>query len=333
MTYVPDHSPVRILCVEDDESHLELFRSYLEKLPFAIELLHAGTSAVARDLLAREPIDAVVVDYHLPDGSGLDLIEHLAVEGGAPVIAVSGVGSERVAVSAMKRGAADYLKKDGELRTALPRALVEALERRSRRIERKRATRELELLAFTDPLTGLRNRRYFEDVFDREFSASLRYGHPLSLLVLDLDHFKLVNDTHGHPFGDRVLVETAQKITEIVRVSDLVARFGGEEIVVLLPCTPLNGADILCRRILRGIASLPLETAGTPFHITASGGLATLTAGGTYSTSAKLFAAADKALYRAKAEGRDRLALAPPDTPGSDGTTKRITQTISRPPA
>ena len=93
MVWVPDHHPVRILCVEDDDSHLDLFRAYLGKLPFAVEVLAARGTEEARSRVASDAVDAVVVDYQLPDGSGLDLIEQLAVDDGPPVIAVSGVGS------------------------------------------------------------------------------------------------------------------------------------------------------------------------------------------------------------------------------------------------
>jgi len=315
MAFTPDHLPIRILCVEDDEAHAELISSYIRSFPFPTEILIATSAEEARSIVACEPIDAIVLDYHLPDGSGLDLIEKLSPEGGPPVIVVSGVGSERVAVMAMKMGAADYLKKDLDLSQSLPRSLLEAFERRSRKIEKRRATRELELLAFTDQLTGLRNRRFFEDVYDREFSASKRYGHPLSLLIVDFDHFKNINDTYGHQFGDRVLTESAQRLQEMVRVSDLVARYGGEEIVALLPCTTVSGAEILSERLLASVSALPFQVNGQPFRVTLSGGLATYTSGPIYSNAAKLFAAADAALYRAKSDGRNRLIVAPPDGP------------------
>jgi diguanylate cyclase (GGDEF)-like protein len=329
MAFTPERLPIRILCIEDDDSHVELLRSYLERLPFAVEVVEAATIAEAKARFVATPFEAIVVDCQLPDGSGLDLVSQLA-PGGTPLIVLSGVGSEKVAVEAMKRGAVDYLKKDGDLRTELGRSVLEALERRSRQASRTRATRELELLAFSDPLTGLRNRRFFDDIFERELATAIRYGHPLSLLVLDLDHFKRVNDTWGHPAGDRVLSSTSRLIREIVRTSDLVARLGGEEFAVLLPCTPHSGARILADRILAGVGALRHEAAGTQFVVTVSGGLATFAGGEVYESAERLFAAADQALYRAKAEGRNRIVVAPAD-PGSPGTSPRSSRIFDVP--
>jgi diguanylate cyclase (GGDEF)-like protein len=167
---------------------------------------------------------------------------------------------------------------------------------------------ELSRLATTDALTGLANRRRFTEQLARETASARRYGHALSLLFLDLDHFKAVNDTHGHAVGDRVLQQVARLLAERARSTDLVARIGGEEFAVLLPSTDAAGARLvaedLCARVrAHDFGALP--------RVTASIGLAQFRPEAGDDCGACLFADADRALYAAKTAGRDRVAQTP----------------------
>lgn len=168
---------------------------------------------------------------------------------------------------------------------------------------------ELERLARTDPLTGLANRRRLLEEFDREWARSLRTGQPLSLLLLDLDHFKRVNDDHGHLVGDKVLETVGGILAALVRPQDLPARFGGEELAVLFTNTDLASATIASERLLEGIRSHQhADDAGELFHVTTSGGLARRE---TWDQVPRdLLARADHALYEAKGAGRDRVVAA-----------------------
>lgn len=166
--------------------------------------------------------------------------------------------------------------------------------------ERKILERELEEQARRDHLTGLDNRRAFDAALDREIDTATRQGSPLCLLVFDVDHFKAVNDTHGHDIGDRLLRQLGETVRHCLRQSDRLARWGGEEFTILLPGTPLDGAQRLAERIRTRVAA----TDFSGIAITVSLGLTPFLAG---DDARRLFARADEALYRAKQAGRNRL--------------------------
>ncbi|MFV3307831.1 diguanylate cyclase [Pseudomonas sp. NY15181] len=175
-----------------------------------------------------------------------------------------------------------------------------------------KANRQLEVLASRDPLTGLQNRRSFDDHLAAELRRAHREQAPLSLLLIDVDYFKRFNDTYGHPAGDDCLRSIGQLLTDRVRrPGDLTARYGGEELAVILPSTDSAGAQAVAEQILQRLWQSNLTHVGSPFgRVTASIGIATLPAGSGASATA-LIGAADQALYRAKADGRNRLDSAP----------------------
>lgn len=161
------------------------------------------------------------------------------------------------------------------------------------------------LLAITDELTGLLNRRAFFDRARREFNRAKRYQKPLSAIMIDLDHFKKVNDTYSHAVGDQVLTEVALRIRETVRTLDIVGRYGGEEISIIAPETSLEGALQLAERLRSNIGSTPIETSAGPLHVTVSVGVAALSPEMT--RLEQLLHAADQKLYEAKERGRNRV--------------------------
>ncbi len=173
---------------------------------------------------------------------------------------------------------------------------------------------ELDRLAHTDALTGLANRRQLMARGAEEWSQARRHGRPLSLVLLDLDHFKAVNDTHGHATGDRVLEGVGRALPPLLRDADLAARYGGEEIAVLLPETDAAGAADVARRVVAALRELPLhDDAGGPLRVTVSAGMATLD--GTGGELQELFRQADAALYHVKATGRDGVGRTTPTGP------------------
>ena len=174
-------------------------------------------------------------------------------------------------------------------------------------------------LAMVDGLTGLSNRRRFIPAAEREIDLARRYQQPLALLVLDVDHFKAINDTHGHLAGDRVLVEVGQRCLQALRATDLLARWGGEEFIVLLPNTPLAQAQQLAERVRETVsASAQLVVQGQMVQATVSVGAAGASSGQVVSLE-MLIQLADSALYRAKHAGRDRVSMSDTDQAGIDG--------------
>lgn len=178
-----------------------------------------------------------------------------------------------------------------------------------RAIEREQAIRaELDRVATTDELTGLANRRELFSGLDRMIAASRRSGRPVAVAVLDLDHFKLVNDAHGHPVGDEVLRRVAEMARLLLRQQDLVGRIGGEEFLIAFPDCPATEAVAACERLRQGIAALPvLLPNGVALSVTISSGVAQLAAEDDRKT---IIARADEALYQAKKAGRDQVRLA-----------------------
>jgi diguanylate cyclase (GGDEF)-like protein len=165
---------------------------------------------------------------------------------------------------------------------------------------------ELARLAHTDNLTGLANRRYLDEELARLTARSNRHGGPLSVLVIDGDHFKHVNDRHGHQVGDETLIALAARLTERLRAEDVIGRWGGEEFLVALPDIERRGAETVAEALRAHVAGTPLETSAGPIPLTISIGWAFKAA---QDTADDLLRRADMALYEAKAGGRDRVAF------------------------
>ena len=169
----------------------------------------------------------------------------------------------------------------------------------------------LELESNTDPLLGIHNRRYLDRRLSDEVSRARRYDLPLALLMIDVDHFKKVNDTYGHQAGDQILIKTAALIAHSIREVDVVARYGGEELVVILPSTPAINATILAERLRKGVETqiaIPSAPGGPEIRITISIGIAGLSP--EITSTAALLEGADAAMYRAKSSGRNRVESA-----------------------
>jgi diguanylate cyclase (GGDEF)-like protein len=175
--------------------------------------------------------------------------------------------------------------------------------------ERKHAQSALEKLASLDSLTGLNNRRHFLYLAEQEFRRSQRYQHALAVVIFDLDHFKLVNDTFGHPVGDQVLVGVAARIKSVIREVDIAGRIGGEEFALVLPETTLNGAGQVAGRICCEMRAEPIISEAGPVKLTASAGVASLMPGELPAVASFdiLLLHADRALYAAKRAGRNQV--------------------------
>ena len=274
----------------------------------------ANSFPEALRLYREQRPDLVLLDVMMPTVDGFKIARLLRGEPGpfVPIILLTALDDVESKRRGMAAGADDFLIK--------PVSPLELQIRLSAMLRIKRLTDELdaakqavELLAITDPLTGLNNRRFLDQHIEREFARSKRYSHPLSCLMVDIDHFKRVNDLHGHPMGDRVLVIIADVLQRSVRNTDFLARYGGEEFMVLAPETGHGTVMVLAERMLVAVpAGCEAEahadpTAGVP-RCTVSIGIAT-TEQPEILTVADLVRVADEQLYRSKRDGRDRVSI------------------------
>jgi diguanylate cyclase (GGDEF)-like protein len=219
--------PLVILLVEDNPGDARLVREMLDEgyaEPF--ELLHADQVATAIPLLEQESIDIILLDLGLPDGNGLDtLIKVHALAPEVPIVVFSQAEDESLAVKAVRIGAQDFLVKALITSQQLIRSVRYAMERRQ-------LQEHLHKLAHHDALTGLPNRKLFYDRLARAVALARRHQRPLALMLLDMDDFKAVNDTHGHHVGDELLRQVASRLSRCLRATDCVARLGGDEFII-----------------------------------------------------------------------------------------------------
>jgi diguanylate cyclase (GGDEF)-like protein len=263
-----------------------------------------------------DPPDLVLLDMVLPDMDGLEVLRIVKARPQGdfiPVIILSARADIDSKVAGLRIGADDYLAKPFAEAELLARCTA-MLRIKSLQDQLRRVQRELEERSVTDGLTGLKNRRFFDERLAEEFRRAQRYSDPVSLIMIDLDHFKEVNDRHGHPFGDVVLREAAGLIRSSIRDPDICARYGGEEFAVILPKTHLAGAITVAERIWKELGAksykVPPEAPGGPSirQVTASLGIAFYPSKD-ISSPELLLRFADEALYQAKRAGRNTICL------------------------
>ena len=268
----------------------------------------AGTIREAMILLEQDVYHLILLDYFLPDGNGADFLKALSNQRlDVPVVIVTGQGNELIASQALQAGAYDYLPREMVNDEILVRSITASLGKFRIRKEVEAARIKMADMSTKDELTGLYNRRYFGEALEREVSRARRYETPLVLCIMDLDHFKKINDTYGHPTGDMVLSRIGGLLKAHIRQSDLACRYGGEEFAVILPSTEAGDAVSLCERFRTMVSETRFECHSAGFQITISVGI------GTYDNSieqspAELIRMADTALYKAKHEGRNRVS-------------------------
>jgi diguanylate cyclase (GGDEF)-like protein len=303
----------KILLVEDDKIQAKTTKDYLEKTGYEVIWVENGKLAIKT--AKTELVDLIVLDVVLPDIDGKEVCRWLKSNKdtkGVPIIILSGKISTKEKVFGLEAGADDYLPKpydESELKARAyaclrTKILQDELREKNRRLEE--LLLNLETLAITDSLTGLYNRRYFESVIEKEFNRSTRYGDHTSCLMIDIDQFKKINDEYGHSAGDQVLKEIAIVMKNCLRKIDTMARWGGEEFVVLFPQTNKGGAFKAASRILTSVSTCKLSSG--PEQITVSIGLAAIPEP-SIDNSEKLIDASDSALYEAKAKGRNRIEV------------------------
>ncbi|MDQ7786858.1 MAG: diguanylate cyclase [Thermodesulfovibrionales bacterium] len=304
----------RILLVEDDKLQAKITREYLESAGYEVILADNGKTAIKS--VKTGSVDLVILDLILPDMNGNEVCRWLKLNEdtrGIPIIMLTAKGSTMDKVQGLHAGADDYLLKpynETELNARIyaslrTKALQDELREKNRQLEE--VLSKVEVLASTDPLTGLYNRRHFEKIMEIEFAKTIRYNSPISCIMVDVDHFKKINDTYGHRTGDIVLKEVTRIIQDCIRKVDTAARWGGEEFVALLPRTGKEQAFYAASRIWESIAGYPFPTIET--QITVSIGIASVP-DPSIDSAEKLIDASDIAMYRAKTLGRNRIETA-----------------------
>jgi two-component system, cell cycle response regulator len=306
----PDLSLLRVLLVEDDELLSHRLQLLINQAGY--EVACATSVEEARSMTERESFPIAIVDRNLHGEDGIVLCKELrkrTYEGYVYIFLLTARDSDLDVVSGLEAGADDYLSKkisDAELLARIRSAARIVKLERSLRIALEDKTRASE----TDALTHSFNRRYFERQITREWRRAMRFGQRLSLLMLDIDFFKRVNDSHGHGAGDEVLQGFVRRLkTCLPRAVDWFARLGGEEFVVVLPETDVSGACTVAERIRSSVESQPITTSSGAIQITVSigvGSMSTLPTGEEQNPQAMLDQA-DAFLYRSKLAGRNRI--------------------------
>jgi two-component system, cell cycle response regulator len=327
----------RILVVDDSPAirrQICIVLRELQELEGVEEFLEAGDGLQAFKLLVDHKPDIVVCDLIMPTFDGLKFLALRATRpelASIPVIMLTAEGEASRKVEVFELGASDYVTKPFDDQELLARVRVH-YRLKVLQDELRDANKRLEALADTDGLTGLFHRRYFDTLLLREVQRTARYKTPLAVVLLDIDHFKYVNDTFGHPMGDEVLRNVAKVVTAGVRVTDCAARYGGEEIAIVFTQTTGQGVAEVTERLRSQLEQFEHVYEGHRVHRTASFGVSMVDGRGVPLTPTELVERADRALYRAKRSGRNRVVLWTPDLDAEPepGFTERV---ITEPPA
>lgn len=302
------YAGMNALVIDDNRGIRKMVASCLEQI--GLTVFEAENGKVAYDLLKKyiNRIDLAIVDFDMPVMRGdecIHLARQLPEAEHLPMLSLSGSGESDVVLRMFRAGATDYLVKPFIVEELLARVQVH-LQLRRHVCHLRVLNRDLYDKAVNDGLTGLRNKRFFMEALTEMFARALRIQTDLCCLFFDLDYFKQVNDTCGHPFGDYVLERIGTLVKSTVHCGDLIARYGGEEFVVALPGTNLAGAGIVAEKIRALIEAYQFSDQGRQWLVTVSIGVASLQ-DHLPANALELLQQADQALYRAKEKGRNRV--------------------------
>jgi diguanylate cyclase (GGDEF)-like protein len=298
-------NPMTVMVIEDHPDQRELLEIVLQKEGYRVVPAANGVEALAK--LEKEPAQVILSDVMMPKMDGFELMRKIRSNPlfkNVYIILITARIQERDRVQGLDLGADDYITKPFSFSELLARVRVG-----SRVVQYQQ---HLEHQALVDSLTGLFNRGAFERKMEEEFERAQRYHHPLSVLLLDVDNFKVVNDTYGHHWGDEVLKKIAELLKSKTRRSDYPARYGGEEFVLILPETDLESALNVEAKVRAEIKAAILGTKARSFSITVSAGVSS-TCNKQYSNWHQLLEDADQALYLAKSRGKDRAEVFIPE--------------------
>lgn len=286
----------KILIVDDDQVVIDTLVSLCELWNYNFIISKNGSDALIKAKIDKP--DAVLLDLRLPDIDGIEVCRKLKIDRETkdiPIIILTGLAGDNSTVLALESGADDYIIKP--FNPIVLNARIKSV------LRIKKSLDEVFTMSITDSLTGLYNRRYFEMISMDEFYRAERYQSKLSCLMIDIDHFKHVNDSYGHEYGDYVLKQISNILTQIRR-TDKVCRWGGEEFIILLPNTSGTEAKICAEHLRQKVENKVFGYENSGFKVTISIGVSSLHEG-PVGKPEELIRYADRALYRAKENGRN----------------------------
>ncbi len=303
---------MRILIVDDSKHVHTQLKIFLNSEGYN-DLLFARSAFEAFEILGLNSsgkfaggLDLILMDIEMNEMSGIEATRKINAVNelqDVPILMVTGDTSEESLQEAFAAGAVDYITK--------PIRKVELLARVRSFLKLKQANDKLKMISLTDGLTGVSNRRYFDETLNREWRRMARVSRPLCLMMIDIDFFKKYNDTYGHQKGDKCLKIVANQIrVAMKRAGDFVARYGGEEFAAVLPEMEIERAAVQGRKIQKAVSDLQISHTASKIndHITVSIGIASMLPAEDAQED-ELIARADKALYRAKEDGRNRVII------------------------
>jgi two-component system, cell cycle response regulator len=306
----------RILVVDDVPDNVEILDARLTSRGYVVDTATNGEEALARVREAHPHL--ILLDVMMPGMDGREVVRRLRDDPEIPfipIILVTALTDADDVVQGLESGADDYISKPFNFRELEARVramlrikrLQDELDQKNRELEF--ANRRLKELSITDGLTELFNHRHVHELLHDEFERTLRSGDPISVAMIDLDRFKQVNDTYGHPTGDVILYETAVILRETAREIDMPGRYGGEEFIVILPGTEEGAAGAFAERVRQAVEAHTFRDGEKEVRMTMSAGVATFPGRGIEAPEA-LLKQADDALYQAKHSGRNRVVRA-----------------------
>ncbi len=294
---------INILVIDDSGDVFEGIKAFLGDQDL-VNMSRAANMKEALTMLGQGQFDMIFLDHLLNDGTSIDFLREAEKEGiETPVIVISGQGDEMLVSQVIQLGAYEYLPKNRINLESVSRVINNTLERARLRNDVKKAQAKMAEMSTVDELTKLHNRRYFIEALEGEFERASRYEIEMALIMVDLDHFKKINDTYGHPSGDIVLSKIGGILKKHVRRNDIACRYGGEEFAVILSNVSRENIYAAYDRFREMVSEHLFEYESNQFHITVSIGIA-------FSNNAEsandLLSQADQALYQAKDTGRNK---------------------------
>ncbi len=299
-----DFEKTQIMIVDDEENILDFMKRALQDIGHKITVYSVAENAIEE--IKKEAYDLVIIDLMMPKLPGTEFVKKAKeISPETDLVVMTGYPSVETAVKCIKLGATDYIVKSLDLE------YINIIVRRSickRNLEKRAAEREyFEHISHVDGLTGLYNHSFFHDLLDAEISGSDRYKYNFSLLMIDIDNFKAINDNYGHQAGDTILKELAFMFKSLVRKSDPVVRYGGEEFAIILSHTAKEQGRLFADRIVNGIATSKIKGIPSNKTLTISAGLADYPDDA--SAHETLIKRADEMLYKAKNIGKNTFCV------------------------
>ncbi|MCK4905486.1 diguanylate cyclase [bacterium] len=295
-----------ILIVDDNTNICETLEDILCEEGYKVTSV--GNLVLTKEKLAKEFYNVILVDLNLPNGSGLDLLRDIKkADSDTAVIVFTGYASVENAIAALNQGAFSYLEKPLNM-DELKITIKKAIKMQELTLNNKNLLNRLKELSVKDPLTGLYNYRYLEKRLSSEFKRAQRHVLPLSMIMIDIDYFKSINDAYGHQYGDQILKELGQYLKDSSRTNDVVIRYGGEEFFILLPDTNNEGAVNFGAKLLKNLGEHVFDPKGQKIRLKISMGLVSYPEDGA-DTQKTLMDLVDKTLRTAKELGGNRLTI------------------------